>query len=107
MEELTLAAVLTTGGAVAAAGLITGFISLLKGLPFLGNRIENGLEPLLAFTASAILVALAYVYTVTDKNIATGFTAFLAWYGVARLSMAVYDDVTQKPGSVSNLTGDK
>ena len=105
MEELTLAAVLTAGGAVAASGLITGLISLLKALPFIGPRIEDGLEPLLAFAFSAVLVSLAYMHTVPEKNVATGFIAFLAWYGVARLAMGFYDDVTRKPGSVTNING--
>jgi hypothetical protein len=98
---LTLALVLTAGGAVIASGLITGLVQLVKQL---GNVI-NGKERIVAFVLSAVLVVIAYAagvgegtLTVTPPSL---FAAFLAWYGIARLSMANYADVTKEPNSLT------
>ena len=99
--ELDLGTILTAGGAVAAAGLISGVVELLKRLPRLGDWIKSlSLEPVFAFVFSAVLVVLSYVATVPVKDLGNGFMAFLAWYGIARLSMTVYDDVTAAPNSL-------
>lgn len=90
--DLTLALVLTAGGAVAAAGLITGLIGMLKMLPRVGALLDGGREAIFAFVASAVLVAIAFV-TYGPWTPEGGFLAFLAWYGVARLSMGIHDDV--------------
>lgn len=101
MEDLTLAVVLTAGGAVAASAFITGFVQILKKLPGLGSFFDNGKESLAAFVLSALLVATAFASTVTDKSATAAFAAVLAWYGIARLSMGIYDDATAKPGSLT------
>jgi len=97
---LTLAIVLTAGGAVVASALITGIVQLLKQL---GN-ILDGRERLTAFLLSAILVIVAFAAGVQDKSLTINaqsvFAAFLAWYGIARLSMAVYADATSEPNSL-------
>lgn len=103
--ELTLALVLSAGGAVAASGLITGLIQLLKSV---GGSFVEGKERVWAFGLSAALVVLAYIsITVaaqppTAVGIAGIFAAFLAWFNIARLSMAIYDDLT---GRVNGLRG--
>lgn len=93
---LTLALVLTAGGAVAASAIITGLVQLLKQL---GNFLD-GRERLTAFLLSAILVIVAMAAGVQDKSLTitfqSVFAAFLAWYGIARLSMAVYADATKE-----------
>jgi len=99
MEEFTLALVLTAGGAVASSALITGLIQLVKQLPGVGAALDNGREKLAAFVLSAALVIAALATTATTLVAATGFGAFLAWYGIARLAMAVYDDATRAPNS--------
>lgn len=101
MDELSLAVVLTAGGAVAASALITGFVQILKKLPGIGNFLDAGRESLAAFLLSAALVTTAFVATTVEKNAVTGFGAVLAWYGIARLSMGIYDDATSKPGSLT------
>jgi hypothetical protein len=98
---LTLALVLTAGGAVLASGLVTGLVQLLKQL----GSLLDGRERIVAFVLSAVLVVIAYVAGVNDGtltvNIASLFAAFLAWYGIARLSMANYADVTREPNSLT------
>ncbi len=97
---LTLALVLTAGGAVAASALVTGLVQLLKQL----GGFLDGRERIAAFVLSAALVALAMAAGLSDGSlhldIATGFAAFLAWYGIARLSMANYADLAAKPDSL-------
>jgi hypothetical protein len=102
VEELTLELVLTAGGAVASSALITGLIQLVKQLPGVGSALDNGNEKLAAFGLSAALVVFASVATGFVSDLASGFLAFLAWYAIARLSMAVYDDVTRAPNSTFN-----
>ena len=97
---LTLALVLTAGGAVVASALITGLVQLLKQL---GNFLD-GRERMTAFFLSALLVIIAFSAGVQDKSLTISaqaiFAAFLAWYGIARLSMAVYADATKEVNSL-------
>lgn len=92
MNDLTLAVVLTAGGATASAALITGLIAMLKRLAVVGPRIDDGNEPTLAFVLSAILVAAAFA-SVGVVTAASVFAAFLAWYGIAQIAMGVHDTV--------------
>ena len=97
---LTLTLILTAGGAVAASALVTGLVQLLKQL----GTFLDGRERITAFFLSAVLVIVAVAAGISDKtlslNIATGFAAFLAWYGIARLSMANYADVSKEPNGL-------
>lgn len=95
-NALTLALILTAAGVAPAAALVTGLVSLLGNL----GSIVDGRERILAFILSAVLVVFAYVATAVDITLVTGFGAFLAWYGIARLSLATYDDVKAKPNSL-------
>jgi hypothetical protein len=103
-SALTLSLILTAAGAVAASALVTGIVQILKQL----GTFLDGYERLAAFILSAVLVVIAYAAGLADGtltlNIASGFAAFIAWYGIARLSMAVYADVVREPNS---LTGSK
>jgi hypothetical protein len=105
MDELTLALVLTAGGAVASSALITGLIQLLKALPGVGGALDAGREKLAAFALSAALVVAAFLVGANEGTVevngATIFGAFLAWYGIARLSMGIYDDATAQPNSLT------
>lgn len=92
-----LALILTAAGVVPAAALVTGLVSLLGNL----GSLVAGRERILAFILSAVLVVLAYVATATAITLVTGFGAFLAWYAIARLSMATYDDIKAKPNSLT------
>jgi len=97
---LTLAIILTAGGAVAASALVTGLVQLFKQL----GTLLDGRERLVAFVLSALLVIVAFAAGVQDTSLTISvqsvFAAFLAWYGVARLSMANYADVTKEANSL-------
>jgi uncharacterized membrane protein HdeD (DUF308 family) len=103
-SALTLSLILTAAGAVAASALVTGIVQILKQL----GSFLDGYERLAAFILSALLVVVAYAAGLSDGtltlNVASLFAAFIAWYGIARLSMAVYADVVREPNS---LTGSK
>jgi hypothetical protein len=105
MTDLTLAVVLTAGGATASAALITGLIAMLKGLRGVGPAID-GNEPTLAFVLSAVLVAAAFA-SVGEVSAASLFAAFLAWFGIAQIAMGVHDTVkaaTAKPAVTVTAT---
>ena len=96
-NALSLALILTAAGVAPAAALVTGLVSLLGNL----GSIVDGRERILAFVLSAVLVVFAYIATAVEITAVTGFGAFLAWYGIARLSMATYDDIKSKPNSLT------
>ena len=101
-QGLTLAIILTAGGAVAAAGLITGLVQLAKtlfGSAWPGAAVSRAF----AFVLSLVLVAWAYVGIPVEITGQTLFAGLLAWYGIARLAMAVYDDVAAKPGGLREI----
>lgn len=104
-STVTLALVLTAAGATVAAALITGLVQLFKQLL---PGLSGGKERLTAFILSALLVIVAVAAGVQDNtitiNIASIFAAFVAWYGIARLSMAVYADAS---GEANGLRGPK
>ena len=103
MDQLTLTAILTTAGSVAAAALITGLIGILKALPTIGPIIDADREPLASFVLSALLVILAVVNAVANGSalsIEFLFAAFLGWYAIAKLSMGVHDDLA-KPAATA------
>lgn len=100
LEALTLMALLTTTGAGTLAVFVTGFVSMLKGFvrPVAANPAGA------AAVITAIIVLLLAVQAVQLGAIEVGvpliFAVVFAWYGVTRLSMAVYDDVTNKAASL-------
>lgn len=100
MESFDLAIVLTAAGATVGAALITGLISILKRLGAVGSWIDANREPTVSFVLSALLVAAAYYSTSTlgggemVVDATSAFAAFLAWYGIAQISMGVHDTVT-------------
>ena len=102
-DTITLALVLTAAGATVAAALVTGLVQLFKTVM---PGLSGGKERLAAFFLSAVLVILSVASGVQDKtitiNIASVFAAFVAWYGIARLSMAVYADAA---GETNSLRG--
>jgi hypothetical protein len=101
-NALTLALILTAAGVTPAAALVTGLVSLVKTL--IPGDVTAQASRIAAFVLSAGLVVLAYVATAVEVSIATGFGAFLAWYAIARLAIATYDDVTSKPNSLTGPT---
>lgn len=96
---LTLGAVLTAAGAAVAAALIVGVVQIFKtlfGSAWPGAAVSRAF----AFVLSALIVAWAYIGTNVPATLETLFGAFVAWYAIARLAMAEYDDVTAKVNSL-------
>ncbi len=105
LNNLTLAALLTTTGAAVVAGFITGLVAVLKNLiPW----IDAGNEPRAVAVLAALVVLLLAVSAVQGGSFTFGVPLILAvvlgWYGVTRLAMAIHDDVTQAPRSLTNQT---
>ena len=99
---LTLALILTAAGVTPAAALVTGLTSLFATL--IPGELSTYAKRLIAFVLSAVLVVIAYVGTGVVLSLVTAFGAFLAWYGIARLAIATYDDVKAKPNSLTGRT---
>ena len=91
--DLTLAAILTAGGVVATAGIVTGLISMVKKLPGIGPWIQADREPALAFLLSFGFVVWSFASQPVTQTPVDAFGAFLAWYGIARLSGGIHDQV--------------
>ena len=94
---LTLAAVLTPGGVTLAATVVTAFIAVLKNAGGLGAWIDASREPAVAFLLSAVLVIVSFAtYPPEQQTIEFGFSAFLAFLGIAKLSNKVHDVVAAR-----------
>lgn len=102
--ELNLAIVLTAAGAVASSALVTGLIQLVKQLPRIGPVLDNGNEKWAAFGLSAALVTFAALASGFVTDATTAFAAFLSWYGIATLSMGIYDDATAVKATITTET---
>lgn len=97
---VTFEALVTPGGIVVAAGIVTSFVQLLKtSFATLDARVSGAL---MAFLASAVLyvatgVALAAMGKITDPNAA--LNVFLAWLASATSSVGIksaYDHIVSK-----------
>jgi len=95
-NAVSLAILLTAAGVVPASALVTGLVSLLGNL----GSIVEGRERLIAFVLSAVLVVYAYAALPVALTGVSGFAGFLAWYAIARMSMATYDDVQRRTNSL-------
>lgn len=101
--ELDLPAILTLAGAVPAAALVTGLVEILKKLvpPIATRNLESQVAAILA-AGFVVLGMTTYDFSAGVAALAGGvFVAVTAWYGIMRLSMAIHDDVTQKPDSLT------
>ena len=89
-QGLTLALLLTAGGAVAGAAFVTGLVQLLKNImPLPGGPLRW------AFGFAAVLVVAAYASGVQSGAITVSleslFALLLAWYALVR-----YNETTEK-----------
>lgn len=104
---LTLGVFLTAAGATVAAAFVTGLVQLLKSV----GLVRAGAERAWAFAVAAVFVVLAYAsVTVAAQppaavDLVGAVGAFFAWYGIARLSMAHYDDLTRQTNSLTGPQG--
>lgn len=90
VSALQLADILTPGGIVAAAALVTGIITLLKNLPQFGPWLDAGNEHLVALLLSGVLVVLAVADAGSWRGLAALFQAFVCWYGIATLTVGMH-----------------
>ena len=103
LETLTLAALLTTAGALGLATIVTGLTAVLGRL----FTIE-GHEVQVAAILTFVFVLLLTVQTLVSGTMVLGIplvlAAVLAWYSVTRLAMSIHDDAANKPRSFRNQT---
>ena len=92
---------LTAAGAPVWAAAIQMVIQTLKAVPQF-ERLLDGREKLMCFLLAGVVVVLAFVaaLSVTPPAVSLDIIgivgAFLAWFTVARLGMAVYDDFIKR-----------
>lgn len=100
IQGITLAALLTTAGSTAAAGLITGLVAVIRSI-FPGI---DGHEKQAAAVIALVLVLVCAVQAVITGTVTLDLTIVLAvvfaWYAVTRLAMSIYDDVARKPAGL-------
>ena len=105
LNQLTPDAVLAASAV--AAGAITGFVQLLKSLPYVGYAIiKHSLEPAVAAGTSLGLVALAYIQlhgAVFDPaNVMLAFASFIALFKAAGF---VYEGVKDGVAATKQAIG--
>lgn len=104
-----LAALATGGGAPAWALAIMFIIEGIKAVPQF-EALVNGREKLSAFVLSGVLEVGAVVTAVqmsppaADLSVGGIILAVMAWFTVARLSMALHDDRNRRPGTLLEPT---
>jgi hypothetical protein len=99
LSTLQLSDALTAAGAVGVAALIAGVIALAKNLRGIGPWLDAGNEPAVVFVLAALIVAAAVASAGVAVTLPTIFAAFVAWYGIAEVAMAVHD----RSGSITPL----
>lgn len=104
LNALTLAALLTTSGALGLATIIVGLVAVLGRL-----FVLTGHEAQAAAVLAFVFVLLLSVQAVITDTVAVGvplvLMAVLAWYAVTRLAMSIHDDAANKPRSLRNQDG--
>lgn len=101
LNSLTLAALLTTAGALGLATIVTGLVAVLGRLFTLdGHEIQA------AAVLTAVFVMLLGVQSVVNDlvkvDVSFLLTLILAWYAVTRLAMSIHDDAASNPNSLRN-----
>lgn len=86
---LSLSLALTAAGATAFAAFIVGLVAILKNIVWIGPRIDDGNEPTVVTILAGIVVILA-VIDAQVTGLAGLFAAFVAWYGIVELAMAIH-----------------
>lgn len=106
LSALQLADALTPGGAVAVAALITGLVAMLKNLPVVGPALDDGAE----YVAALLLAGVVVIAATADagwagSGIQGAFSAFLAWYAIATLTVGMHKAGTTVQATLSARKG--
>lgn len=96
---ITLGLLLTTAGATTMAAFITGLVSVVGRL-FILDGHEAQAAAVIALVLVLLLAVQAVVSGAMEAGIPLILAALFAWYGVTRLAMAIYDDITGKPSGL-------
>lgn len=95
-SSLTLAVILTAGGATAAAAFVTGLVEITKRL--LPIVVSRDWEFRLAAIFAVVLVVAAMASQMQagalTLSLETGFAGILAWYGITTMAGAIFDQVS-------------
>ena len=103
LDTLTLAALLTTAGALGLATIVTGLVAVLGRLfTFEGN--EARVAAVITFAFVLLLAVQSVISETMTLGIPLVLASVLAWYSVTRLSMSIHDDAANKPASLRNQT---
>lgn len=94
--DLTLAIALTAAGATVVAAFITGIVEILSRTISALKGHEQGAALVLSAIVVVAAVADAVSKATMTLDIATVFAAVVAWYGIARVSMGIHDDVVTR-----------
>lgn len=100
----SLAIFLTAAGAVAGAAVVWAVIDAIKSV---APKLISGHERVAAFIGSAVLIALSFYSGLISApptqtiDLYSILGVLIAWFGIARLAMAVHDDVNKYPNSIT------
>ena len=101
LDTLTLAALLTTAGALGLATIVTGLIAVIGRL-FVIEGKEAQAAAVLTFAFVLLLAVQAVISGAMAVGVPLILAGVLAWYSVTRLSMSIHDDAANKPRSLRN-----
>jgi len=103
LNTLTLAALLTTAGALGLATIVVGIVAVIGRL-FVLDGNESKAAAVLTFAFVLLLAVQAVISDTMTLGIPLVLAAVLAWYSVTRLAMSIHDDAANKPRSLRNQT---
>ena len=103
LNTLTLAALLTTAGALGLATIVVGLVAVIGRL-FVVEGNEARIAAVLTFAFVLLLAVQAVISDTMTLGIPLVLSGVLAWYSVTRLAMSIHDDAANKPRSLRNQT---
>jgi hypothetical protein len=93
---LSLALALTAAGAPVVAAFITGIVEILSRTISAIEGHEQGLALILSAVVVVAAIADAVGKGTMVIDLGTIFAGVVAWYGIARVSMGIHDDVLDR-----------
>lgn len=96
VSQITLDIALTAAGATVVAAFITGIVEILSRTVGAINGHEQGLALILAGVVVVAAIADGVSKATMAIDLTTIFAGIVAWYGIARVSMGIHDDVVNR-----------